>query len=281
MGIDIGRIGVFTRGSDVAPEQLARLAAQAEKLGYGALWLGGSLQLPLTEVRAALAATERLVVATGIFRVWDASAAEVAPVWRGLEADFPGRFLFGLGVGHAGHVEGYQKPLQKMASYLGELDEVGVPQQVRVLAALGPKMIALAGERGAGIHPYFTTPSHTKGAREILGAGPLIVPEQKVVIEPDLDKARAIARTAIEFYLTLPNYVNNFRREGLGDADFANGGSDRLVDTLIGTGTVERAAQRVKAHLDAGADQVAVQVLDTGLDEIEEPLARLAEQLLG
>ena len=279
MGIDIGRIGVWTGGAGFKPETVGQLAAQAEKLGYGALWLGGSQQLPLQAARDALAATERLVVGTGIFRVWDASAAELAPVWRGLEADFPGRFLLGLGVGHAPHVENYQRPYQKMISYLDELDELEVPKRVRVLAALGPKMIKLAGERGAGIHPYFTTPAHTRGAREILGAGPLLVAEQKVLIEPDLAKAREIARPAAAFYLDLPNYVNNFRREGLTDADFADGGSDRLLDTLIGLGTVEQAVRPVLAHLEAGADQVAIQVLGAEGDVLIGQLAQLAEQL--
>jgi probable F420-dependent oxidoreductase len=230
-------------------------------------------------VRDALAATQRLVVGTGIFRVWDASAAELAPVWRGLEADFPGRFLLGLGVGHAPHVANYQRPYQKMTSYLDELDEVDVPKRVRVLAALGPKMIKLAGERGAGIHPYFTTAAHTRGAREILGAGPLLVPEQKVLIEPDLAKAREIARPTVNLYLALPNYVNNFRREGFTDSDFADGGSDRLIDTLVGLGSVEQAVRPVRAHLEAGADQVAIQVLGAEGDVLAGQLAQLAEQL--
>lgn len=276
MGIDIGRIGVWTGSAQLVPETVAPLAAEAEKLGYGALWIGGSQQLPLATVRSALEATEGLVVGTGIFRVWDASAAEVAPVWRGLEADFPGRFLLGLGVGHAPHVADYQRPYQKMTGYLDELDEAGVPQRVRVLAALGPKMIALAGDRGAGIHPYLTTPAHTRSARKILGAGPLVVPEQKVVIEADLVKARAIAKVRISPYLQLPNYVSNFRREGFTDADFADGGSDRLIDTLAALGTPEQVAARLREHLDAGADQVAVQVLGTDANAVPEQLAQLA-----
>jgi probable F420-dependent oxidoreductase len=281
VGIDIGRIGVWTGGLGIREVAIAPLAVEAEKLGYGALWIGGSQQLPLTSVRSALEATQRLVVGTGIFRVWDAGAAEVAPVWRGLEADFPGRFLLGLGVGHAPHVTEYQRPYQKMTGYLDELDEAGVPQQARVLAALGPKMIKLAGARGAGIHPYLTTPEHTRGAREILGAGPLVVPEQKVVIEADLAKARVFARERIAPYLEMPNYVSNFRREGFTDADFAEGGSDRLIDGLAALGRPEQVAARIRAHLDAGADQVAVQVLGVEPDAAGAPLARLAELLLG
>jgi probable F420-dependent oxidoreductase len=280
VGIDIGRIGVWAGGPGVSKEAIPLLAAEVEKLGYGALWVGGSPQLPLTSVRSALEASDRLVIGTGIFRVWDASAAELAEVWRGLEADFPGRFLLGLGIGHAPHVTEYQRPYQKMTSYLDELDEAGVPQRARVLAALGPKMIKLAGDRGAGIHPYLTTPEHTRGAREILGDGPLIVPEQKVVIEADLAKAREIARKGIGFYLELTNYVSNFRREGFTDADFTDGGSDRLIDTLAALGSPAQVAARIRAHLDAGADQVAIQVLGVEPAATGGPLALLAEQLL-
>lgn len=281
MAKDIGRIGIWVSEHQFPGEAMQRLAVEAERLGFGALWLGGSPALPLRAARDVLAATERLVVGTGIFRVWDAPAADLAPVWRGIDKDFPGRFLLGLGVGHAPHVAVYQRPYKKMVSYLDELDDAGVPAQVRVLAALGPKMIKLAAERGAGIHPYLTTPAHTRQAREILGADSLLVPEQKVVLETDVDRARAIARPVLAMYLSMPNYVNNFRREGFTDADFADGGSDRLVDQLIAYGTTEEVAGRIREHLDAGADQVAVQVL-TGAPEA--PIAQyqeLAEALIG
>jgi probable F420-dependent oxidoreductase len=279
VAIDMGRVGVWIGHFGLPGESVAPLAVEVEKHGYGALWLGGSQQLPLDAVRAALEATDTITVSTGIFRVWDAGAADLASVWRGLDTDFPGRFLLGLGVSHAPQVADYQRPYQKMASYLDELDEVDVPRQVRVLAALGPKMIRLAGEHAAGIHPYLTTPEHTRGAREILGAGPLIVPEQKVVLETDLARAREIARDTIRFYLKLPNYVNSFRRAGFTDEDFADGGSDRLVETLVAIGGPARAAARVREHLDAGADQVAVQVLGAEPGTVGDHLALLAEDL--
>ncbi|HEV3361109.1 MAG TPA: LLM class F420-dependent oxidoreductase [Pseudonocardiaceae bacterium] len=281
MAIDIGRVGVWIGHFGMPGETIAPLAVEAEKHGYGALWLGGSQQLPLDAVRSALDATETITVGTGIFRVWDSSAAELAPVWRALDTDFPGRFLLGLGVGHAQQVADYQRPYQKMAAYLDELDEVEVPRRVRLLAALGPKMITLAGEHAAGIHPYLTTPAHTRGAREILGAGPLIVPEQKVVIDTDLAKAREVARNTVKFYLELPNYVNSFRRAGFTDDDFANGGSDRLVETLVAIGSPAQAAARVREHLDAGADQVAVQVLGAAPGTVGDHLALLADDLFG
>jgi probable F420-dependent oxidoreductase len=280
VGIDIGRIGVWIGGSDLDHDTVAPIAVEADKLGYGALWIGSSQQLPLRTPRAALEATDRIRVGTGIFRVWDASVAELAPVWRGLEDDFPGRFLLGLGVGHAPQVADYQRPYQKMASYLDELDEADVPRRVRLLAALGPKMIKLAGEHAAGIHPYLTTPAHTRGAREILGEGPLVVPEQKVVVEPDPAKARVIARARLAPYLAMPNYLNNFRREGFTDADFADEGSERLVDTLVALGTAEQVAARVREHLDAGADQVALQVLTADNGQVIDQLAQLADVLV-
>ncbi len=281
MAKDIGRIGIWVSEHRLVGAAMPRLAVELERLGFGALWIGGSPALPLAAQREALAATERLVIGTGIFRVWDAPAADLAPVWRGLEQDFSGRFLLGIGVGHAPHVEGYQRPYEKMVGYLDELAAEGVPAEITVLAALGPKMIALAGERAGGVHPYLTTPAHTRQAREILGADALLVPEQKVVLETDAARARAIARPVLtKPYLSLPNYLNNFRREGFTDADFVDGGSDRLVDQLAAHGTLEQIALRVREHLDAGADQVAVQVLADGR---ETPLAQyqaLAEVLL-
>lgn len=280
MARDIGRIGIWISETRFPAEAIGTFAAELEQLGFGALWIGGSPALPLTSARSALAATKRLVVGTGIFRVWDAEAAQVGEVWRGLEADFPGRFLLGLGVGHAPHVANYQKPYAKMASYLDELDAAGVPREVRVLAALGPKMIKLAGEQAGGVHPYLTTPAHTRSAREILGADSLLVPEQKLVLETDVATARAIARPVLTTpYLGLPNYLNNFRREGFTDADFADGGSDRLVDQLAAHGTAEQAVARVREHLDAGADQVAVQLLAADGKPLISQYAALAQGL--
>jgi probable F420-dependent oxidoreductase len=176
---------------------------------------------------------------------------------------YPDRLLVGIGVGHRPLVgDRYTKPYEKLVNYLDGLDAGGVPVEGRVLAALGPRVLALAAERAAGAHPYYTTPEHTAQAREILGPDKLLVPEQKVVLETDPEVARGLAREALDFYLKLPNYTNNWLRLGFTEEDLAGGGSDRLVDALTAWGDEEAIRARVQAHRDAGADQVIVQVLN-------------------
>lgn len=268
MAVDMGHVGVWTF-SGLWPEDEADLAAAAtelEDLGYGALWLGasaGKLELPAK----LLATTQRLRVATGIVNVWLEPSDVVIPAYRQIAADHADRFLLGLGAGHAHNVEPtgqrYVRPYRKVVSYLDDLDAADppVPRDARALAALGPRMLALAAERTAGAHPYLTTPDHTRTAREILGRGPLLAPEQMVVLETEPGRAREIARAGVQRYLGLPNYANNLRSLGFTDDDLAEGGSDRLVDALVAWGTVDSIAERVRAHLDAGADHVCVQVI--------------------
>ncbi len=150
-----------------------------------------------------------------------------------------------------------------MRAYLDALDAAPtpVPAGERVLAALGPRMLQLARERSAGAHPYLGTVEHTRRARAVLGAGPLLAPEQAVVLETDPDRARAIGRAHITFYLQAPNYTNNWLRLGFARDDLADGGSDRLVDALVAWGSVETIGERVAQHLAAGADHVCLQVL--------------------
>jgi probable F420-dependent oxidoreductase len=243
---------------------------ELEGLGYGALWLGAvpDLRLPAR----LLAATERLVLATSIINVWAVPAAELAADAHRLTAAHPGRFLLGLGASHAPIVEGlgrtYARPIEKLSGYLDELDAAVDPMPAggRVLAALGPKALALAGRRAAGAHPYLVTPEHTHAARALLGPGPLLAPEQAVVLETDPARARTLARRHLDYYLRLPNYVRNLRALGFGEEDLAGGGSDRLVDALVARGTPEQVAKRVDEHHDAGADHVAVQVLTADAD---------------
>jgi probable F420-dependent oxidoreductase len=268
----IGSVGIWT-SSRQWPADAARLADAASVLdesGYGALWLGGAsddLKLPA----AVLAATERLVVATGIVDVWTSVAAATAARHHEVSTAHPGRFLLGLGSGHARSVEAatgqrYTRPVTRLASYLDELDaaEPPVPAHERVLAALGPRALALAAARAAGAHPYLVTPEHTAEARSVLGEAPLLAPEQKVVIESDPAEARRVARRSLAIYLDLPNYLTNLRRLGFDDRDFADGGSDRLVDALVAWGDVDAVRRRIDEHLSAGADHVAVQVLEAG-----------------
>ena len=290
----IGRVGVWHGGLGRVPAAVARqAAAEIEQLGYGALWFG---EAPATESMSQagllLAATERITIATGIANIWvrDASAAHAAA--QTLAAAYDGRFLLGLGReprtagGARGHT--YTKPLAAMRAYLDAMDEAPYdgpradPAPARVLAALGPKMLELARDRTAGAHPYFVTPEHTARAREILGTGPLLAPEQAVLLESDPTTARALAREHhTRFYLQLPNYTGNLRRLGFGDEDFANGGSDRLVDAIVAWGDADAVRRRVQEHHDAGADHVALQPLAAdrglGLDQLRE----LATVLLG
>ncbi|EIF01066.1 LLM class F420-dependent oxidoreductase [Saccharomonospora glauca] len=257
MTVNLGSIGVW----HVRPYLDTKLAVELEELGYGALWLGGSPPADLAAVEELLDATERIAVATGIVNMWQADPVEVARSYHRIEAKHPGRFLLGVGVGHREATQEYEKPYDKIVSYLDALDAEGVPRHALALAALGPKVLRLAAERTAGAHPYLTTPEHTRRAREILGYGVLLAPEQKVVVDPDPERARASARPMVSHYLGLRNYVSNLRRLGWTDADFADGGSDALVDQLAVHGDAATVVRGVRAHLDAGADHVCVQVL--------------------
>ncbi|TWV41790.1 LLM class F420-dependent oxidoreductase [Streptomyces misionensis] len=279
----IGRYGVW----DVAlraeePERRAEqdeAAAELEELGYGAIWLGGNS----TAANAAplIGATGRITVGTSIQSVWQRDAAETAADFAELESAHPGRFVLGLGVSHGPMVEGYQRPYSAMVGYLDELDKAGLPADRRVLAALGPKMLKLSGDRAAGAIPYLVTPEHTAKAREILGEQPLLAPEFKVVLEADPTRARAIARAYLSRYLKLPNYTNNFLRLGFTESDVADGGSDQLIDAVFGWGDDARIRDRVNAFHEAGADHVALQVVTetTGGTLPREEWRRLAALL--
>jgi probable F420-dependent oxidoreductase len=257
MAIELGRLGVWRR-ADFSPE----LAVEVERLGYGAIWIGGSPGGDLEIVEQLLDATERITLATGIVNMWKDDAAPIAAAYHRITAKHPDRFLLGVGIGHPEATQEYRKPYDTIVRYLDDLDAAGVPVAGRALAALGPKVLRLAAERTAGAHPYLTTPEHTREARQILGAGPLLAPEQKVVLETDPAKAREIGRPAVaKPYLGLVNYTSNLRRLGWTDEDLADGGSDRLIDALAIHGDGETLAAGVTAHLDAGADHVCIQAL--------------------
>ncbi len=255
--------------SGASPEAIRDAALELEKLGYDRLWFSGGFDDKVPpSFRAVLDGTERLRVATGILSIWHTAPEEVARFTAEAERDHPGRFLPGLGTSHAALVDGqggdYRRPYSKMVDYLDGLDAAGVGPQQRVLAALGPRMLELSRDRAAGAHPYFTTPEHTAEARATLGPDRLLAPEVAVVVEPDATTARAVARQYTTMYLTLPNYTNNLRRFGWTDEDLAGGGSDRLVDALIPWGTPEQVAAGLDKHYRAGADEIAVQILNGG-----------------
>ena len=254
--IALGTTGVWRGGP--TDEATAR---ELERLGFGTLWLGSSPTADLTDAQRLLDATENLVIATGIVNIWASPADVVARSYQRIAAIHPDRFLLGVGAGHPEATSAYRKPYEALVEYLDVLDAGGVPRQRRILAALGPRVLKLAAERTAGAHPYLVTPRHTREARELLGPGAVLAPEQKVLLETDPAKARAAGRPTISYYLRLSNYVNNLRRIGFTEQDVAGDGSDRLVDELVVHGGADALAAGVRAHLEAGADHVAVQVV--------------------
>jgi probable F420-dependent oxidoreductase len=270
---DLGRFGVWTFGAP-KPEQ----AVEIEKLGYGAVWVGGSPAGDLNYVDPILEATETLQVATGIINVWTADAAEVAEAYHRVEAAYPGRFLLGIGIGHPEHTEEYRKPYDVLVEYLDALDAAKVPTSRMVVAALGPKVLKLSATRSAGAHPYLTTPEHTAQAHALIGNTVYLAPEHKVVLTTDAEEARAIGRETVDFYLNLSNYLNNWKRLGFTDHDIAKPGSDKLIDAVVAHGTPEAIAARLNEHLDAGADHVSIQVLG-GPDKLIGTLTALAGPL--
>ncbi|GAA2676874.1 TIGR03620 family F420-dependent LLM class oxidoreductase [Actinoplanes palleronii] len=257
----------FLGGKNV--EAVVAAAVELEELGYSRIWFsaGFGADVP-ARFREILDGTERIGVASGIVSIWHSTPAEVATFTQDAERAHPGRFLLGLGASHAVLVDGddaaYRKPYSKMVAYLDALDAAGLAPERRILAALGPRMLELSRDRSAGAHPYFVPAEHTAEARAALGPDRLLATEVAVVLDADPVTARATARQYTTGYLGLPNYTNNLRRFGWADDDFAAGGSDRLVDTIIPWGTPEQVAAGVEKHYRAGADEVAIQVLNGG-----------------
>ncbi|HTR36443.1 MAG TPA: LLM class F420-dependent oxidoreductase [Bryobacteraceae bacterium] len=270
----VGKIGVWTFQLQQQPAAEAKEAArQLEELGYGAIWFGEAVgREAFTQAGLLLAGTRRITIATGIANIYARDPVTMNAAQQTLAEAYPGRFLLGLGVSHIPLVEQlrghrYEKPVATMRAYLDAMDKApyqSVPPPVkplRVLAALGPKMLELSAQRTDGAHPYNTNPEHTAQARKILGPDRLLCPEQGVVLETNPEKAREIGRAFLGFYLSLPNYTNNFLRLGFDETDFKNGGSDRLIDAIIAWGDLSKVCERIKAHHAAGADHVCIQVL--------------------
>jgi probable F420-dependent oxidoreductase len=273
--VRLGRVGVWTGQLDFSPADAVRDAArEVEKLGYRALWTGEAVgREVMTAASLLLAATDTLIVATGIANIWARDGYATAAAQLSLGEAYPDRFVLGIGASHKllMDVRGgdYLKPLSQMRAYLERMDSGYAAYRAvqpsswppRLLAALGPKMLELSRDAADGAHTYFVPPEHTARAREILGPDRLLVPEQVCVLSEDPVVAREIARRHTSSYLRLPNYTTNLERFGFDSTDFADGGNDRLVDTICAWGSVEAVTARVQAHLDAGADHVAIQVL--------------------
>jgi probable F420-dependent oxidoreductase len=262
----LGKVGVWLPSAAAITQDTA---AELEQLGYGTIWLGASPPAELGMVDPLLAATTRLSVGTSIVNIWTAPAKSVAESFHRIEAAFAGRFMLGIGAGHRENENDYRKPYQALVDYLDELDDAGVPRERRAMAALGPRVLRLARDRAAGALPYLITPGYTADARALLGPDALLVAEHKVALtQPPHDpaEARQLARTRVEGYLRLSNYVANLRRIGFTDDELALPAGDRVVDALAFQGGVESVAARLTAHLDAGADHVAVQALTSDGD---------------
>jgi probable F420-dependent oxidoreductase len=283
--MELGRVGVWWSGSwEVEGRPDVHAAAELQSMGYGTIWSSGGFNPGLSSrFRRLLAGTTDIVVASGIVTIWKSPAHELAAAVGDLETAHPGRFLFGVGASHGPIIEGYERPFSHMVAFLDALDAATptIPKERRVLAALGPRMLALAAERAAGAHPYFVPVEHTAFARAEMGPWPLLAPELTVVLERDPAKAREAARRFTTGYLALPNYAGNLRRFGFGDDDVAGGGSDRLVDAVVAWGDADAIAERVRQHHDAGADHVCVQVTGGGQGFPLAEYRELAGVLLG
>ena len=289
----LGTVGLWTGALDALPLSAAlEQVAELDEQGWGALWFGEAYgREALTAAALYLAASRRMAVATGILNIHARDAMATAAAARTLAAAYDGRFVLGLGVSHRPLVErmrghDYGQPLSVMRGYLQAMAGAtyavaGVePMPTTVLAALGPKMLAIAGEQADGAHPYLVTPEHTALARAILGPDKVLAVEQAVVLDDDVEQWRQRAHWHLEIYTGLPNYRLSWQRLGFGETDWVRGGSDRLKEALVTRG-IEAARARVRSHLDAGASHVCVQVL--GADAFDVPALdwrRLAPALL-
>jgi probable F420-dependent oxidoreductase len=290
--MNIGTVGIWSMDLEAQPMSVARDAvAELDELGFPALWIPEAIgKEVMSHAALLLAATRRMVVATGIANLWARDATAMANAQRTLTEAFPDRFLLGIGVSHRptigqrGHT--MSSPVQATREYLQAMDAAPytgagpIAPPRRILAALGPKMLNLAAEMTSGAHTYTVPVEHTERARRDLGAGAWLVPEQKVVLSTDANEARSVARKNVGRVIRLPNYANNLRRLGFSDDDLADKGSNRLIDALVAWGSVDDVRRRVKEHLDAGADHVALQVLTTERGQLPLPEWRELTALL-
>jgi probable F420-dependent oxidoreductase len=269
--MDLGKIGVWTWLDHLSANEAAEFAQRAENWGYSALWIPEAVgRDPFALIGYLAARTERIILATGIANIYARDPMATKAIWKTVSELAPNRFILGLGVSHQHLVQGarghdYGKPLSAMRNYLEAMEKAlymgREPEQDApiVLGALRDKMLQLSATAAQGAHPYLVTPEHTKRARSVIGADALLCPEQMVLAETDETNARKVARANLKVYIGLPNYQNNLKQFGFTDADFADGGSDRLVDALVCWGEPEKIAGHVQAHLDAGANHVCIQ----------------------
>lgn len=264
--MDFGDHGAWTSYRAIGEENAGAAAAAAEAAGLGAFWLGGSPRLET--VRPLLESSDAIVVATSVVNIWSYDPADLVREFAALEADFPGRVAVGIGVGHPEATSDYKRPLSALENFLDGIDAAAgtIPVERRIIAALGPKMLATSARRSLGTIPYFTSVDHTRTAREAVGPEALVIPEVAYVLDENVERARATARRYAKLYLGLSNYTNALLGRGFDQSDLADGGSDRLIDHVIPHGSAADVAARVREHREAGADHVALQAL--GVDGV-------------
>ena len=288
--MNLGKLGVWYFTDTKGSADAAAFAQRIEALGYSALWIPETVgRNPFVHAGWLLANTESLILATGIASIYHRDPGASMAAAKTLAEQSGDRFILGLGVSHKPMVEGvrghnYGKPVGTMRNYLelmGKAPYTAVAPENSppvVLAALGPKMLELSGTLADGAHPYFTTPEHTRTAREILGPDKLLCVEQKVILETDADKARQLGRAAAQMYAQLPNYRNNWKRLGFTDEEIDS--SDRFIDETFAWGDIVKIGERVQAHLESGATHVCVQPINPS-GVFGEPDMDLLEQLIG
>jgi probable F420-dependent oxidoreductase len=289
MTTELGRLGVWTHVDAFTAPEAAAFARQLEGWGYSALWIPEAVgRDPFALIGYLSAETEKLILATGIANIYARDAMTLKAVHKTISELAPGRFVMGIGVSH-GHLVSkirgheYGKPVTTMRNHLDAMEAAlymgPAPKEDApiVLAALRDRMLGLAAERTRGAHPYFVPPEHTARAREVMGPDAWLCPEQMVLLETDASRAREVARQHMRIYTGLPNYQNNLRQFGYDDADFADGGSDRLVDAIVAWGDEKAIADRIQAHHDAGANHVCIQAFKP--DGSADPDLRILEAL--
>ncbi|MCB2047427.1 MAG: TIGR03620 family F420-dependent LLM class oxidoreductase [Novosphingobium sp.] len=272
----IDKLAIWLNTIGYPSAELVAFARRLENRGYGTLWINDGMGSdPMVLAARILAGTERLQVALGVANIYSRDPTMMVGAQYGLNEQWDGRFLLGMGISHPFIVEGmrghtYASPVATMRSYLDAMsgiDYAGPPpaeKPLTVIAALGPKMLELARDKADGAHPFSTTPEHTAMARQILGPDKVLLVEQKVMLETDPGVARAVGRGLVSGLASIPNYRKSFLRMGFSEADLAHGGSDRAADALLAWGDETAIRKRIEEHLEAGADQVAVQVVPKG-----------------
>lgn len=259
----LGKVGIWSGDLRFGErEAIDASAREIEALGFGALWIpGGADNKVLEDAAHLLSVTDRVAVATGILNLWMHEPADVAAWFAALPDVHKARMMIGIGISHSLLIgDSYGRPLARTREFVEALAAAGMAMDNTCLAALGPKMLALSGEKTAGAHPYLTSPEHTAQARAILGPGKLLAPEQGVVFGDSVEEARRIADAGVSFYKQLPNYRNNWKRLGFSDEEI-DSGADRFIDAIFACGPVSAMARRTREHLDAGADHVCLQII--------------------